>query len=65
MHQNIDRRAFLKASATSLAALALAPRGFAESLQVAPPVKPQRVTRIKCSCRLPVAEHWSRWKRIA
>ena len=43
MHQNIDRRAFLKASANSLAALALAPRSFAESFQVAPAAKPQKV----------------------
>ena len=43
MHQNIDRRAFLRASANSLAALALAPRSFAESFQVAPAAKPQKV----------------------
>jgi NADPH-dependent 2,4-dienoyl-CoA reductase/sulfur reductase-like enzyme len=43
MRQNIDRRAFLRASANSLAALALAPRSFAESFQVAPATKPQKV----------------------
>ena len=43
MRQNIDRRAFLKASANSLAALALSPRSFAESFQVAPAAKPQKV----------------------
>ena len=31
MHQNIDRRAFLKTSAASIAALASAPHTFAES----------------------------------
>ena len=43
MRQNIDRRAFLKTSANSLAALALAGHSFAESLQVAPAAKPQKV----------------------
>jgi monoamine oxidase len=43
MYQIIDRRAFLKTSATSLAALALAPRSFAENFQVAPAAKPQKV----------------------
>ena len=43
MRQNIARRAFLKASANSLAAFALAPRSFAESFQVAPAAKPQKV----------------------
>jgi len=43
MHENIGRRAFLKTSTTSLAALALAPRSFAENFQVAPAAKPQKV----------------------
>ena len=43
MYQNIDRRAFLKTSANSLAALALAPRSFAENFLVVPAGKPQRV----------------------
>ena len=43
MHQNIDRRAFLKTSAASIAALASAPHTFAESFQVAPAAKPQKV----------------------
>jgi monoamine oxidase len=43
MRQNIDRRAFLKTSATSLAALALALLSFGESFQVAPAAKPQKV----------------------
>jgi hypothetical protein len=43
MRQNIDRRAFLRASTNSLAALALAPRSFAASFQVAPAAKPQKV----------------------
>jgi monoamine oxidase len=43
MHQHIDRRAFLKTSMGSLAALALAPRSFAQGFQVAPAAKPQKV----------------------
>lgn len=43
MRQNIDRRAFLKTAANSLAALALTPRGFAQGFQVAPPTKRQKV----------------------
>ena len=43
MHRNIDRRAFLKTSAASLAALALEPRSFAQSLQGAPAAKPPKV----------------------
>ena len=43
MRHNIDRRAFLKASANTLAVLALAPRSFTETFQVAPAMKPQKV----------------------
>jgi len=43
MRLNLDRRAFLKASANSLAALALAPPSFAQGFQVAPATKPQKV----------------------
>ena len=43
MHQNIDRRAFLKVASASITALASAPHTFAESFQVAPAAKPQKV----------------------
>ena len=43
MRQNIDRRAFLKTSAASIAGLALAPRTLAKSLPVSPAAKPQKV----------------------
>jgi monoamine oxidase len=43
MRHNLDRRTFLKASAFSSAALALAPRTWARSFQVAPAARPQKV----------------------
>ena len=49
MRQNIDRRAFLKTSAASLAALAFAPRSFAESFQVPPGDRREPITS---SCRI-------------
>ena len=52
MRHNIDRRAFLKASANSLAALALAPRSFAESFQIAPVFAPPPKS-------MPQSEHFS------
>jgi monoamine oxidase len=43
MRHSLDRRNFLRASALSSAALALAPRTFVHSLEMRPAVKPQKV----------------------